>query len=277
MGSSISLPFQLTKTLACALYEMQAISGVTPQYHVDTTINAKYNNFPTTLPASPPKIADFGIGVNGFKNLNDQNLSAPYIPSAADLDLYQPLPFQIVPIGSDLTVAQRANYRMRVPITVGGQSYWAYYFKVLNFINNQVQIIQTNLTTGVETALSDFDPLNLTPTPGNTSAEGSTTSTIKTSVALTASLQITGAEVIEAINVLYGGNLLKSVISEIGIYLGNDQEVSMSDGVGGTFTGTEAIFSSLAYHYTSLGTSFGTPEQINNMGLRINSANAFLI
>ena len=278
MGSNIALPFQLTKTVACALYEMQAISGVTPQYHLDTTINAKYNNFPTVPPSSPPKIGYFGIGLNGFRNLNDQNLQAPFIPISSDLDLYKSLPFRVVPVGSDLTVAERANYRMRVPITApNGQTYWAYYFKVLSFVNNQVQIIQTDIATGVETALSDFDPLNLNPTPGNTTAEGIQTATTKISVALTASIQITGAEVIEAINVLYGGNLLMATISEVGIYLGNDQQVTMNDGVGGTFNGTEAICASLAYHYTSLGTSYGTPEQTNTMGLRINSANAFLL
>jgi hypothetical protein len=274
---TVALPFQLTKTLACSLYEMQAISNVSPVYLPDTTINSKYNNNPTLLPSSPPKISYFGIGVNGFKNLNDQNLSAPFVPSAKNLDLYKPLPFRVVPVANDLSDADRAKYRMRVMQTIDGQQYWCYYLKKLSFIDNRVNIISTNLTTGVETVLSDFDPLDLNPTPQNTSAEGVTETDTKVSTSLSVSIQITGVEVIEAINVLYGGNLLKAVISEIGVYTGNDQDVTMSDGSGGSFTGTESIFTSLAYHYTSLGKSFSTPVSVENLLLRLGSANAFLI
>ena len=256
---------------------MQGISDVSPLYLPDTTINSKYNNFPTTLPSAPPKIAYFGMGVRGFKNLNDQNLAAPYVPSASDLDLYTPIPFRVVPVTEDLSPSDRSKYRMRVKQTINGIPYWCYYLKTLGFINNQVQIISTNLTTGVETTLTDLDPINLTPTPTNTSAEGVTETDTKISVALTATLQITGAEVIEAINVLYEGNLLKAVVSEIGIYGGNDQTVNMSDGVGGTFSGTESIFTYLAYHYCALGMSFATPARKEDVALRINSANAFLV
>lgn len=275
--SSASLPFQLTKTLACALYEMQAISKVTPLYLADTTLNAKYNNSPTVLPDNTPKIAYFGIGVNGFKNLNDSNLSAPFVPSSKDLDLYTPLPFRIVPIDNDLTPAERANYRMRVMKVVGGVQYWCYYLKVLSFINNNVQIIQTNVTTGIETVLTDLDTTNLNPTPTVTSAEGVVETNQKISVALTAGMQVTGVEVIEAINVLYGGNLLKASISEIGIYTGDDKTVVMSDGAGGTFNGIESMFTSLAYHYTCLPVSFSTPSRVENFALRLASASAFLI
>ena len=275
--SSVALPFQLSKTLACALSEMQAVAGVTPEYFVATTLNSKYNNFPTTLPTAPPKISLFGIGINGYKNLNDSNLSAPYIPSASDLDLYTPLPFRVVPVTSDLAPSVRANYRMRILQTINGVAYWCYYLKLLSFANNQVQILSTNLTTGVETPLSTLDPLNLNPVPSNTTSDGTVTSNTKTSVALTANLSITGAEVIEAINILYGGNLLQSKTSEIGIYTANDQIVSMSDGAGGTFSGNESIYTQLAYHYTSLPTPFGDPTVVSNKSLRINSSNAFLV
>lgn len=274
---AISLPYQLTKTLACALYEMQAISNVAPRYLTDTTLNSKYNNFPTTLPSAPPKLAFFGIGVNGFKNLNDQNLQAPFIPSSEDLDLYAPLPFRCVPVGSDLTPTVAANYRMRVRKIINGEAYWCYYLKKIAYVANSVQIISTNLTTGVNTILADLDPTNLTPTPTVTSAEGNTTATTKVSVSLTASVQITGAEVIEAINVLYGGNLLKSVISEIGIYTGNDQTATLSDGLGGTFSGHEVMFASLAYHYTSLPTPFQNPKRIENIALQLSASSSFLI
>ena len=256
---------------------MQSISKVDPLYLPDTTINSKYGNFPTEIPSAPPKIAFFGIGVNGFKNLDDRNLAAPFIPSAKNLDLFAPIPFRIVPVGNDLTPTERANYRMRVLKTIGGAAYWCYYLKKLTFISNRVNIIQTDLTTGIETIMSDLDPLDLTPTPMNTSDEGTVETQSKVSVALTAGISITGLEVLESVNVLFNGNLLKSVVSEIGVYTGNDQVVTMSDGAGGTFNGNESIFTSLAYHYCALGTSFSTPNKVENISLRINSANAFLV
>jgi hypothetical protein len=277
MPAAIALPFQLTKTLVCALYELQAITKVDPLYLPNTTLNHKYNNFGSELPATSPKLAYFGIGTRGFKNLDDNNLAAPYVPSSKNLDLFAPLPFRVVPVANDLSPAERANYRMRILRTFEGQQYWCYYLKKATFINNRVQILKTNLTTGEETVLTELDPANLSPVPTNTSVEDVTQTNEKISVALTANVQITGEEVIEAINVIHGGNLLRSVISEIGLYVGTDKDVSMSNGLGGSFTGTEAIFASLAYHYTSLGTSFSTPSRVENVSIRLNSASAFLI
>ncbi len=277
MPAAIALPFQLTKTLTCALYELQAITKVDPLYLPDTTLNHKYNNFANELPATSPKLAYFGIGTRGFKNLDDNNLAAPYIPSAKNLDLFSPIPFRVVPVNNDISPAERANYRMRVLRTISGQQYWCYYLKKVSFINNRVQIIKTDLTTGVETVLTELDPANLTPVPTDTSVEDVTETNEKISVALTANVQITGEEVIEVINVMHGGNLLRSVVSEIGLYVGTDKDVSMSDGLGGHFTAPEAIFASLAYHYTSLGTSFSTPSRVENVSIRLNSASAFLL
>lgn len=275
--STAALPFQLTKTIVCALYEMQAISKVDPLFLADTTLNYKYNVFPSELPNAAPKLAYFGMGIRGCKNIDDLNTSAPYIPSAKNLDLFTPIPFRIVPITNDLSAIERSNYRMRVMKTVDNVSYWAYYLKKLTFIDNRAKIIKTDLTTNTETTLSELDSADLNPVPANTSVEGVTETTSKISVALTASMQLTGEEVIEAINILYGGNLLKASISELGVYLGNDQTVSMSDGVGGTFSGTESIFTSLGYHYTSQGVPMNTPTAVRNIAMRLSSASAFLV
>ena len=277
MSTNIAMPYQLTNTLLCALYEMQATSNVDDLVLPNTTLNFKYNNNATLVPQDSIKIAYFGIGTRGYRNLNDENLSAPYVPSAKNMDLFQPLPFRVVPVGDDLTPSERMKYRMRVLKVVDGVQYWCYYLKKISFIDNRANIIQTDLATSTETILSELDQNDLNPVPLNTTAEGIITSTDKLSVALTATVQITGAEIIEAINVLYGGNLLKSSISEIGIYMGEDQTVIMNDGVGGTFNGLESIFTSLAYHYTSLPVSFSTPSRIENIALRINSSSAFLV
>lgn len=272
-----ALPYQLTKTLTCAMNEIQGIANVSPRYLLDTTLNHKYNNFADVLPAQSPKIAYFGIGVKGFKNLDDDTLAAPYKPSASNLDLYQPIPFRIVPVTDDLLPAERINYRMRILKSIGGVDYWCYYLKRLTILDNQVKIIETDITTGAETEVANLDSNNLYPTPTDTSAEGTVTANTKVSVALTANMQITGEEVIEAVNVLFAGNLLKAVVSEIGIYTGMDQSVTANDGQGGSIAIDEAIYTQLAYHYTSLGTPFSDPSRIENITIRINSASAFII
>ena len=275
--SSIALPFQLTKTLACALSELQAVGKVDPTYLLNSSINHKYNNQGSVLPIQPPRIAFFGIGVKGYRNLDDDNLSAPYIPPAKNLDLYSPIPIRIVPVENDLSASEREMYRMRVLKTVDGRDYWAYYLKKLTIVDNRVRIIQTDLTSGEETDLEGFNPDDLTPIPTTTSAEGTVESTTKVSVALSANVQITGAEVLEYVNVMQGGNLLRANVSEIGIYTGNDQTVAMSDGLGGTFNGTESIYTQLAYHYCSLGSNFASPSKIENILIRLSSASAFLL
>jgi len=274
---AVALPFQLTKTLLCAINEIQGISDVTRQNFINATLNYKHNHYPDQLPALPPKIAYFGIGINGAKNLNDSNLSAPYVPSAANMDLFEPLPFRVVPIDNDLTPTERANYRMRVLKTIGGSDYWCYYLKKLVIIDNKIKILDIDLTSGTEVEIDTLDPSNLTPTPMNTTAEGEVDATSEIRVALKANINITGAEVVEAVNVLHGGNLLKAKISEIGIYTGNDQEVQGSDGIGGTFTYTDSIYTQLAYHYTNLGNDFSDQSRNENVVMRISSASAFIV
>lgn len=272
------LPFAMTKTLVCALNELQANSSVDPLYLTNSTLNYKYNVEQELIPTAHPKIAYFGIGTRGYRNLDDQNLAAPYIPSAKNLDLYTPIPIRIVPVDNDLSPVERSNYRMRVLTVVDGLEYWAYYLKKLVIINNQVRIIQTDLTSGVESDLSELNVSDLTPTPTTTSAEGTVTSTSRISVALSASINISGSEVLEAVNVLHNGNLLKANVSEIGIYSGHEHEMAMSDGMGGFFNGIESIYTQLAYHYTwASGTNFSAPSHEETRLLRISSANAFLI
>jgi len=271
---TLALPSQLTKTLACAHLELQNSSPVAPFYQKTSTINSKRGILSQTEPVSIPKFRYFGIGVKGFKNLNDAQSSAPFIPSSANLDLYQPIPFRCVPVDEDLSALERAQYRMRVPMVINGENYYGYYLKLLEILDAEVKIIQTDITTGVQTELEGFTVGNLNPVPTITTAEGAAVATSEISVSITANMQITGAEVHESVIAVFNGDLLKARISEIGIYSGEDLP-AQNDGQGGTYT--EAIYTQLGYHYCNLGNDFSDSSKIDNIGLRISSANAFLI
>ena len=273
----MALPYQLVKTLLCAQLESEGILDVTPRRFLNTTLNFKYNMLQDELPVETPKIAYFGIGINGMKNLDDQNLSAPYIPSPANLDMYEPLPFRVVAVDADLTPSERANYRMRIRKTINSNDYWCYYLKKFSIVDSQVRIIETDITTGEETEIDSFDPNNLTPIPNNTTAEGSIVTSTRISIVTDLNLQILGSEVVESCNVIFSGNLLKAKISEISIYSGEDKVITADDGTGGTISYTEAIYSQMMYHMCSLADSYADLSKIMNLKMRISSSKAFVV
>ncbi len=272
----MALPYKLTKTLIAALTEMQAIAKVTPRFFTNSTLNYKYGVNPDTLPVEAPKIAYFGMGIRGMKNLDD-NLSAPYVPLSSNMDLFEPIPFRVVPADADLDPIERSNYRIRVLRQIEGQDYFCYYLKKLVILDNAVKILDTEIATGNEVEIDEFDPNNLTPTPFHTTAEGNITAEHELSVALDTELHLTGEEVVESINILYAGNLLKARISELAIYSGEDADVAGPDGVGGTLTYTEAMYAQMLYHYTSIGDNFSDVTREEHVKVRINSASAFIL
>jgi hypothetical protein len=269
----ISLPSQITKTLICAYFELENLSPTSMRDLTDYTLNSKYGILPSEISTSKPTFGYFGVGIKGFKNLDDGQLSAPYIPGAENMDLFEPIPFRIVPVTEDLSNEERAKYRMRVLKNVNGTDYWAYYLKKVEILDERVKFIETDLTTRVETELNTLDSNKLNPIPITTTAEGTVTATSEIITAITINLQITGAEVREAIDVLYDGNLLKLKISEIGIYTGEDKAHVGSDNT----SYTEAIYAHLAYHYCNLGDDFSDINKIDDRRMRISSAKAFLI
>lgn len=52
-----------------------------------------------------------------------------YTPKNYETKLYNPIPFRMVPVSSDLSVAEQEQYRLRKIVTVNGIDYAAYYAK----------------------------------------------------------------------------------------------------------------------------------------------------
>ena len=276
MSDSVTAPFHITKTIIGIKNELLAISGTTHTPLLTTTLNHKYGIQAAVPPASKPIISYFGIGVNGFRNINDTNLSQPYIPSMENLDLYGPIPFRCVPVAEDLTAQERANYRMRVRKTFNGADYWCYYLKKIMFQDTDVQLTRTDPATLQETAYV-IDPDNLTPTPvipltdGLVEVEGS-----EVNVTLAATLNITGVEVLESVGVIFN-DARRAVVSEIGIYTGLDATVAGVTHTGATLNYTEAIYAQLAIHKCSIGVPLTTPSAYSDQRLRLGKSNVLLL
>ena len=221
----------------------------------NTTLNAKYNVNPSVGPSSIPTLNYFGIGIGGYKNTDIITGARAYQPKATNMDLYIPIPIRMVPVEEDLTAAERVKYRLKVQVSVGGQSYYQYWLKKIIFDPNHVRLIQ-KLANGVESNYI-LNPEFLSPEPPELTTGGVIdTNENRVIVAATGVCEITGTEVLEAVNLLYGGDLNYARISEFGFYTGEDRPVNASgviqpiDGVG---VATEAVYVQLAKHRCTLG------------------------
>lgn len=263
------------KTILGTTRELEAYGGITPTYDVNSTLNKKYNNFPALVPTSLPGVIYFGIGIGGTYNISNSNLRQPYPVLNTNMDLYNPIPFRCVPVEQDLTPTEQALYRMRVQKTINGANYFCYYLKLITFNQAAVSITQTDPVTGILSPYT-INYANLSPTPPAITTTGTPTSSPEINVTTTSSLPITGAEVTEAINILYNGNLLYATINELGLYSGQDQSVTGVTGSGLPITYTEAILAQLNIQYTWNGDDFSNPAKVSNYGI-VNGIGSLLL
>ena len=268
---------QIGKTILGIERELYAYSGLTPVYDTASTLNAKYQVAQTLTPTSLPTIKYFGIGIGGAFNVDNSNLSQPYPVEKVNMDLYQPIPFQMVPVEQDLTAIERANYRIRVQKTVNGVTYWCYYLKLLTYNNNTLQVTETNPTTGLQTPYT-LDYANLNPVQPTVNSSGTVTSAVtEVNVSVTSTLLVTGAEVTEVINILYGGDLRYAKISELGLYSGQDQSIASTDGNGNAISYTEAVLAQLNVGYTWLGSDLSNPTASSSFQIVQGSGSLLII
>mgnify|MGYP006423484965 CR=1 FL=1 len=258
---------RLSKTLLGVCRELEIFTGRQAANDIETTLNSKHNVFPERVPTRHTTLKYFGIGIGGRFNVNDDNLTAPHAIKTTNMDLYRPIPFRCVPVEQDLTPDERVNYRIRALETIRGEQYICYYLKALNFLDNKVVLTETNPVTGNEEQ-HILDVSELTPTPPATTPNGREDQ-IEVNATVSVGLPITGEEVTEAINVMFDGDLRRAVISEIGLYAGEDATVSTTDVSGSSFTYTEAILAQLVAHYTFNGSDLSRPDSVFNPKLKI--------
>lgn len=268
-----------TLTLLGQLNQFHGIASLQYDPQVETTINYKHGILPELPPPSNviPKMEYFGIGIKGYHNLTDGTLSEPYYPLATNMDLYQPIPFRCVPIEEDLTPIERVNYRMRTVVDINGETYVQYWLKKLDFLNRHVQV--NKITPDGQESSYVWDGSNRTPTPNETMVpdvdDGS--NTIIT-VSLEAACSVTGEEVIEVINALYGGDLRLAKISEFGLYTGVDKsDATFVDAGGANVTYTESIYTQLAAHRCTNGVTMDDVTSLHTENLIIKSGNITIV
>lgn len=239
------------------------------------TLNEKFNVQSTLKPSvnERPTIDYIAIGIGGvYSDTGVDGLSITKYRQhlATDAALFRHIPFVLRPVGSDLTVAERAKYRMRVPVTISGTQYYAYYMKKVSTENFDPQMKLLNRQDGV-TTISQFTPTtdNLNPTPSVLSNTGVNTvdgDFVVSSVQL--DLSLTAGEVqaiVDAVRIIYGSDEYAK-ISEVAICAGVDRVVSGTAN-GASINYTESIATVVHTHYTTeiplLSTSLGYEERVD--------------
>ena len=250
----------------------------------NSTLNQKFNVSPQEQAAVGvyPKLAYIAIGNKGATyDVGQGNyvLTTPIAHLARHASLYNHLPFVVRPAGDDLAPGERLMYRMRVPLTVGGVNYFAYYLRVFD-LSSVIPVVELrNVSDGVITntpftpELSDLTPTH--PTLSNTSlnnADGDyLVSTAKVVFTLTQG-DITNIR--EAAQILYGDPRY-AVINEIAVCTGIDKIVSGQLG-GTTINYTESVLTQVAAFISQYHALTSSSSEVK-IGLNIGSVEPLLV
>ncbi len=273
---TINITSHATRSLMSGKLSLAQMLPVDFVEDMNTTLNYKYNVSPTLKPENPTKVRYFGIGIGGRYIADDAALTAAFKSKLVDMDLYRPIPFRLVPIDEDISAAERANYRMRVRTTIRDAEYYAYYLKLIDF-TNEISLTRVNPATFEEEPY-EIDPSNLNPVGVRPSTSGTTSATLQEIKAVVrAKVQITGAEVVEAINVLYNGDLRYAVVSELGLYSGEDQLVSGSTAIGSTISYLESVYTQLVIKNTWNGSDMSLSESRESRDIVFTSGTPMVI
>lgn len=143
---------------------------------VNTTLNERFDVATSVTPASNvyPYVNTYIIGVGGNSYVEGSNKLTYSQHTPMDGCLFEPIPFVIREVSSDLDATQRENYRLRVIETINNNQYVCYYGKVIptpnitqlfykiSTIQNNVNVSSPVLTT-MSTNVSEI----LRPVPKN--------------------------------------------------------------------------------------------------------------
>lgn len=255
-------PLQSAKeTILGATVALEQRFGTPPRNDTGTTLNTKLGVFPTRPPVNPLYTKYFCYGNGG--RLNDAgNLTSAQPVLGTNMAPYQMLPFRAVPLEEALDAETRANYALRQVRTIGGVPHELWYLKKIDFPQTQVSYTRTDPISGtVETY--EIDYANLNPTPPVADDNGLITDIADSvSVVVPGILTVTGEEIMEAVSVLYGGDMRNAVISEVGFVSASTENVQAADANGNAFSYSEAILAQMLNQYNWVGTAFVSTEDV---------------
>lgn len=232
-----SIPTVTSMELALAAYLQQPYtvrsnSTLNQKLGILTNQAIPQNTYPK------PNYIVLGIGGHSFTTLDGDVVPTELQHQTIHPSLAKMIPLIARPVNNDITAGQRANYRLRVLETHGGQNYYVYYAKHVPEALAGVQsetITKTVNSDGV-TVLTPvpfaFDPTDLTA-PNMLEINGDnqvvTASNVYVSVSSLFSFGFTVDEINELLNAVAvtRGNQRKAVISEVALCSGLDTSITI--------------------------------------------------
>lgn len=226
---------QSIRSVWSAALQTATLLGLPVILKPNSTLNEKFNiNANIALGEDErPAMQYVTIGNGGHKMVvGADNIPKPepvqHTPRHAAL--YNHLPFVLRLPSNDLTVAERANYRLRRLETHDGTTYVAYYAKLLDLSTTATQLELRNVTDGIVTS-TIFEPTaaDLSPVPPAINSGGVIT-TSGDYIAATAKVPFVMSttdieEFLNVCNIIYG-DVNYAMISEIGLCSGVDRVVT---------------------------------------------------
>jgi hypothetical protein len=231
------------RTAQSALLQTYAYLGMTPPVLANSTLNQKLDIQAALTPAPTDVIATryLAIGNGGHQIVTGVN-NIPGIETLqhqpSDTGLFNQLPFVLRLPTQDLTAAQRSKYRLRRLETHDGQTYVAYYLKVLDLSQTQPSLELRTVSNGNVTSTPYTPQLtDLNPSPPAIQP-GQVLQTNGDYIAATAKITVTLeadeiAELLNVANIIYGDENA-AIISEMALCSAADRSVT------GDFNGTSA-------------------------------------
>lgn len=238
----------LTRTVYGAGVQTALLLGLPHRLHEYSTFNEAINmgsvvSFQPTVatrgmqiarpydPATDTRSLKMGvyvIGNRGHQVTTEPDGATTFNPverNARSSGLYGLIPFLVRPIANDLTIAERTKYRLRKTIELGGELYVAYYGRVFDASQVNLEYITSIVSNGTSTTAT-LTPTSddLKPTPPNIT--GVTTGSYARISAISP-LNFTDDEVRElknACNILWGKESL-AMISEIAFCTAVDKPI----------------------------------------------------
>jgi len=248
--------------------------GMTYIPNPNITLNKKYSIAEDEeVPVGYPTIHAFGIGIEGEYNIDTDQGSEAYDPSADELDLYTPIPFRIVPVDEDLISSERAMYRLREKRNINGIEYFLYWLKLIEK-SNVVTLSKT--TSDGSTVPFTIDPVQLYPEPTKAPSSGGVALTETINAKFDCILRVTGAEVLEVINIMFN-DLRKCKISEFGIYSGIEKTVIGLTATPSTIEYTELLDTKLVNKTCCQSIPLNTMEAVEARKVSIGSHKSLII
>lgn len=249
-------------TLLAIQNQLMFSTGIDITSDLATTINFKHNVLPniglSDLKGAIPRIRYFGIGIKGYANLtSENNLAQPYMPTAEQYDLYEAIPFRCVP-NTPLEGSEADQYRIVTTKVINGVKHYLYWLKRIAFETSTIGL--TKIEGNTETTYTADTAANLNPVPNDLFYTDVADAKTRIVASVSGVCKITGKEVLEVINNMYGGDMRRARISEFGTYSG--VEVGL-DTDGDLPARTEAAYTQLCTHECTLGELFDNEDHVH--------------